>query len=315
MFQRIDILFYKLRYLTYTLMVLSGLFLILLLITFIGYNNRPARASDYPSGIFTIQVLNTTTDGLQTGMAAISDKSGQLLNSTKSALKHSVSAAANTLAYTGNFTSNLYGNVLRNIKHGAVAVVRLPYKGVLMAGRTAGHGLAVFNAVIKPPVRTSAQVITPLGGDIENLPALPAAIPAPLPKPDAAAIWPIHGAITTEFGVPHWPYQPTHTGLDISDGKRSGITPILAYRPGRVVQVLHSSGGLGNNVIVDHGNGLTSVYGHMSSTAVQVGQPVDQTSVLGYEGSTGVSTGTHLHFEVRVNGQPVNPRQYVSGLP
>jgi murein DD-endopeptidase MepM/ murein hydrolase activator NlpD len=72
---------------------------------------------------------------------------------------------------------------------------------------------------------------------------------------------------------------------------------------------------LGNHVIVDHGNGVTSVYAHLHSISVQVGQDVTLDTTLGLEGSTGASTGTHLHFEIRVNGQAANPQQFISGQP
>jgi murein DD-endopeptidase MepM/ murein hydrolase activator NlpD len=68
-------------------------------------------------------------------------------------------------------------------------------------------------------------------------------------------------------------------------------------------------------VIVDHGNGVTSVYAHMDSIAVKTGQEVGLDTVLGIEGTTGVSTGPHLHLEIRVNGQAANPRQFIDGNP
>lgn len=126
--------------------------------------------------------------------------------------------------------------------------------------------------------------------------------------------WPIHGVITTGFGVSEWPYERVHTGLDISDGKSPGITPVQPFRPGVVTAVIYG-GGLGNHVVVDHGGGVSSVYGHMNSVAVRSGQTVNQATVLGYEGSTGVSTGTHLHFEIRVRGQPQDPRKFIRGQP
>lgn len=126
--------------------------------------------------------------------------------------------------------------------------------------------------------------------------------------------WPLHGEITTLFGVSEWPYEAVHTGLDISDGTAPGTTPIKPFKPGRVVQVVRG-GGLGNHVVVDHGGGGTSVYGHLYSISVRVGQKVGKDSVIGLEGSTGVSTGTHLHFEIHLNGRPVNPLDYIPGRP
>ena len=102
---------------------------------------------------------------------------------------------------------------------------------------------------------------------------------------------------------------PTSSSMGIRPpALRHRIKPI---KPGTVVDVVHSNRGLGNYVIIDHGNGLSSVYGHMFSTQVQIGQAVNKDSVIGFEGSTGASTGPHVHLEVRVNGQPTDPLQYI----
>ena len=71
------------------------------------------------------------------------------------------------------------------------------------------------------------------------------------------------------------------------------------------------SGGYGNLIVVDHGNGIATAYAHQSSLAASAGQQVGQGQVIGYVGSTGFSTGPHLHFEVRVNGSPVDPLGYL----
>jgi len=76
-----------------------------------------------------------------------------------------------------------------------------------------------------------------------------------------------------------------------------------------------SNGGYGLFVVIDHGNGMSTGYAHQSQLAVSQGQLVSQGQVIGYEGSTGDSTGPHLHFEVRINGSPQNPRAYVGGDP
>jgi hypothetical protein len=176
-------------------------------------------------------------------------------------------------------------------------------------------GGSAFSAVVRPADHMEIPVIDP------DAPELQAAINALPPTSSTPAAqqgpqWPMHGAITTYFGVAHWPYQVRHTGMDISDGTRRGTTPIKPYRPGVVTEVVHEGRlHLGNHVVVDHGNGVTSVYGHLDSTAVAIGQQVDLNTILGYEGTTGVSTGVHLHFEIRVQGQAADPRQFISGSP
>jgi murein DD-endopeptidase MepM/ murein hydrolase activator NlpD len=98
-----------------------------------------------------------------------------------------------------------------------------------------------------------------------------------------------------------------HPGVDI--GASQG-TPIKAAGDG-VVKMAGVNGGYGNFTLIDHGGGLATGYGHQSRIAVSVGQHVSTGQVIGYVGSTGTSTGPHLHWEVRVNGNPVNPMGWV----
>jgi murein DD-endopeptidase MepM/ murein hydrolase activator NlpD len=98
-----------------------------------------------------------------------------------------------------------------------------------------------------------------------------------------------------------------HEGIDL--GAAYG-TPIHAAAAGTVIYAGWMEG-YGNLVIIDHGGGLATAYGHQSSIAVANGQSVSQGQVIGYVGSTGHSTGPHLHFEVRVNGAPVDPLGYL----
>ena len=97
-----------------------------------------------------------------------------------------------------------------------------------------------------------------------------------------------------------------HAGEDI--GAPSG-TPILAADSGTVI-LAGVNGGYGNCVMISHGNGRVTLYGHMSSIAVSNGASVTQGDVIGYVGSTGLSTGPHLHFEVRVDGATTDPKSY-----
>ena len=117
-------------------------------------------------------------------------------------------------------------------------------------------------------------------------------------------IWPVNGPVTSPFGM-RWGRM--HEGIDIGVGYG---TPIHAAASGTVV----FSGwmdGYGNFVIIDHGGGMATAYGHQSAIAVGGGQSVSQGQVIGYVGCTGHCFGPHLHFEVRINGSPVDPLGYL----
>jgi murein DD-endopeptidase MepM/ murein hydrolase activator NlpD len=117
-------------------------------------------------------------------------------------------------------------------------------------------------------------------------------------------IWPVQGPITSPFGM-RWGRM--HEGIDI--GVPYG-TPIHAAASGTVIYAGWMSG-YGNLIVVDHGGGLATAYGHQSALAVGNGATVSQGQVIGYVGCTGHCFGPHLHFEVRVNGQPVDPLGYL----
>jgi murein DD-endopeptidase MepM/ murein hydrolase activator NlpD len=117
-------------------------------------------------------------------------------------------------------------------------------------------------------------------------------------------MWPVSGPVTSPFG---WRWGRMHEGIDIA--VPSG-TPVHAAQSGRVI-IAGWMGGYGNLVVIDHGGGLSTAYGHNSSFAVGAGSSVSQGQVVAYSGSTGNSTGPHVHFEVRVNGSPVDPLGYL----
>jgi murein DD-endopeptidase MepM/ murein hydrolase activator NlpD len=117
-------------------------------------------------------------------------------------------------------------------------------------------------------------------------------------------IWPVNGPVTSGFGM-RWGRM--HTGIDIA--VPTG-TPVQASAAGTVVYSGWMSG-YGYLVAVDHGGGLATAYAHNSSLLVDVGEHVEQGQTIAYSGSTGHSTGPHVHFEVRVNGVPVDPLLYL----
>jgi len=125
------------------------------------------------------------------------------------------------------------------------------------------------------------------------------------PTPSAAGlIWPVNGPVTSPFG-PRW--GSFHPGIDI--GVPEG-TPIEAAAAGTVIYCGWESG-YGNLVVIDHGGGLATAYGHQSRIVASCGEHVEQGQVIGYVGCTGYCFGPHLHFEVRINGSPVDPLGYL----
>lgn len=127
---------------------------------------------------------------------------------------------------------------------------------------------------------------------------------------DSGFLRPVNGVITDTFGDrinPVTRVPGKHNGIDYANATG---TPILATKNG-VVSYSGWIEGYGNTIILSHGDGIQSLYAHASSLAVGVGQAVSQGEIIAYVGSTGMSTGSHLHFEIRINGVPVDPYIYI----
>jgi murein DD-endopeptidase MepM/ murein hydrolase activator NlpD len=122
--------------------------------------------------------------------------------------------------------------------------------------------------------------------------------------------WPVHGHITSNFGLRRSPWgggMEHHRGLDI---RSPPGTPVKS--PGAAtVAAVSSHGGYGKNVVLDHGNGVRSRYAHLKKLEVREGEQVERGQVIGLVGSTGRSTGPHLHYEILVQGKPVNPQGFL----
>lgn len=125
------------------------------------------------------------------------------------------------------------------------------------------------------------------------------------------AMWAHMGKINNEFGFRRSPFggrtYEFHSGMDI-DGERGD--QVIAPASG-VVTEAGWKGGYGNMVEVDHGNGLKTRYGHLSKVEVEIGQTITRGQVMAFVGSTGRSTGPHLHYELRLNDRPINPRRFL----
>lgn len=156
----------------------------------------------------------------------------------------------------------------------------------LVAGQTLIVPDGVMPNEVAPNVPTLASKLTPDAGSVSAT---------------GKFVWPGFGRITQ-------PFRSYHPGLDIANHDGGSI---LAADSGTVVVSGWTNSGYGNHVIVDHGNGYQTLYGHLSAISVVTGQRVSRGSVLGQMGSTGRSTGTHLHFEIRTSSGNVDPLGYL----
>jgi murein DD-endopeptidase MepM/ murein hydrolase activator NlpD len=127
----------------------------------------------------------------------------------------------------------------------------------------------------------------------------------------APTLWPLDGRLMSSFGTRTDPFSgegALHTGVDLS--ARIG-TPVRATGDG-IIHFASWSGGYGKLVVIDHGNGIETYYGHLSEFEVIAGQEIRRGDTIGLSGGTGRSTGPHLHYEIRMGGSPVNPYKYLA---
>lgn len=204
-------------------------------------------------------------------------------------------------------TSGTAGNEQVEIQAPAATLVATVPAGSIDYSRPASSDNYLVNS--GGPVDDQA---TPEDAALENeLRAFRAATnPAFVPN-----IWAHLGKINNEFGFRRNPFggrtYEFHPGMDI-DGERGDI--VVAPANGTVIKAAWT-GGYGNMVEIDHGNGLTSRYGHLSKIEVEVGDPIQRGQLIAFIGSTGRSTGPHLHYELRLNDKPINPRHFLPPEP
>jgi murein DD-endopeptidase MepM/ murein hydrolase activator NlpD len=127
---------------------------------------------------------------------------------------------------------------------------------------------------------------------------------------DAPSIWPVEGRVTSSFGERQDPFNGEgafHAGIDIS----ATVGTVVRASGDGVIDTAAMENGYGREVVIDHGHGVHSVYGHLSGMIVIAGQHVARGQIIGYVGQSGRSTGPHLHYEIRINNVPVNPHKYL----
>jgi len=156
------------------------------------------------------------------------------------------------------------------------------------------------------------QSLTQKAGNIEkNLDSLISIVESQAARLSTTpSIWPAQGWVSSPFGYRIDPFtgkQAFHRGIDISTNAGN---PIVAAADGTVVEADYDKF-LGNNVVIGHGNGVVTQYGHMTKSIVKPGQKIKRGDQIGFVGKTGKASGYHLHYEVRINGKSVNPYNYI----
>ncbi len=175
-------------------------------------------------------------------------------------------------------------------------IILMPIVGVIILTRT-GLDFVSERLVSVNEVTNEVQILNPVDGSVYK-------------TITGEFVWPVMGIVTLEFGQSSL-WQLFHTGLDVAnpEGKKGDlITPFMS---GTVIYTGQIFWGFGKHVIIDHGDNINSIYAHLNSIWVDVGQEISPGYIIGTEGSTGWSTGPHLHFQINVFGIPVNPRVFL----
>lgn len=170
-----------------------------------------------------------------------------------------------------------------------IAVIILTNTGINMVSDKLASVNEITNAI---------QIKDPATGEIVN-------------EITPSMVWPTTGTITLEFEESDFPYQILHSGIDIANPNGKIGDSITPFMDGKVIYAGEIFWGYGKHIIIDHGNNITSLYAHLDKIYVYKGQQVTIHDVIGREGSTGWSTGPHLHFQINVYGIPVNPRTFL----
>jgi len=241
--------------------------------------DRDARQSDLDRENGTLDLLNANLSSLQEVMSEQNDVSSQLAD-----LVSQIESAKSQLQ---NQPPDVTASLAQLLESQEQDLIQRSYE-TAWAQAQVGVGIAMVNNKL------------PVGKTIQGL----------------ALSWPMASfEITQPFGPsnvllepPYGPYKHFHTGVDMAAPLG---TPVMAAADGLVVAVGHTATGYGNYVVIAHGGGIATLYGHLLQTNASVGDRVVRGQVIGLEGSTGFSTGPHVHFELRINDQVVDPMPYL----
>lgn len=221
---------------------------------------------------------------------------------------HQKDVQAASLGSLASEVTAMYGMHMRNSR--AVATAATPVLANSSPDSSAGWNQQAYAKSLDAFTELRAEAMT---GRIDSQfgfrarAFIPYAVGAPGSTP---SLWPVIGRLTSSFGERLDPFNGEgafHAGLDIAAPYG---TPIRAPADGIIVKA-GPANGYGREMIIDHGGGITTLYGHLSAFAVVPGQSVKQGQIIGYVGSAGRSTGPHLHYEVLINNMPVNPHKYL----
>jgi murein DD-endopeptidase MepM/ murein hydrolase activator NlpD len=215
---------------------------------------------------------------------------------------------------------------MRNFESALTSTITLlgaDIKGINNTGTTSTGDLSTFLGIDEIPegslkeveyLRRITEYLAAARGPVEEIGLLLDSQSALLTE--IPSIWPVRGGIghiSGFFGQTINPFTGQyyiHKGIDISTYRQGD--PIVATADGQVVTVEFDQGGFGNNVVIRHMHGFYTRYAHMLNFAVKVGQRVQQGEVIGYIGNTGLSTGPHLHYEIRIGSDVVDPYKYIT---
>lgn len=257
-------------------------------------------------GLITVAALSTSYARMLLKVANYNS-----VRSEREALRVQYRAMENTVTQTNaklGSLQSLASDVAISYGFSATRRMSLPQSVLSMAikgnsGLESGFGASLYAfRLMKAAASSSPQDAT-----IESLIANP-----PLDGTNIPSIWPVRGIVTGGFGERVDPLNGEgafHSGMDIS---APAGTPVYAPADGMVF-ASGADSGYGNAVLIDHGFGITTKYGHLSRADVVIGQEVKRGQLIGAVGETGRTTGPHLHYEVHIHETPVNPAKYLRG--